>query len=110
MPKALFLVVLFGSASVLAVPLGAAPDLSGGIVNVPPTLVSVTLGSSSLTPTAGTTTSFVTTIVVSDLNGYNDISSVLVTILKPDGSTVHAAAAAASFSSGSGVQATYTKT
>ncbi|MEA3203717.1 MAG: hypothetical protein QOI63_1396 [Thermoplasmata archaeon] len=109
-PKTLLLALLFGSASVLAAPMGAAPDLSGGVVNVPPTLVSVTLGSSSLTPTAGTTTSLVTTIVVSDLNGFNDISSVLVTILKPDGTTVHVAAAAASFVSGSGVQATYTKT
>lgn len=66
------------------------------ITNLAPTVVSVTLPS-SLTPTAGTTTSASTTVVVSDLNGYNDISSVTVEVLKSDGSTTHIASAAATF-------------
>lgn len=95
---------LLGAAVVPAV----AVDITGGVANVAPTLVSLTLGSTSLTPTAGTTTSLSVTTVVSDLNGYNDVAGVQVSILKPDGS-VHLAAAAATFSSGTGVQATYTK-
>ena len=100
---------LLSTAALAATPLGAAPDLTGGITNLAPTVVSVTLGAASVTPTAGTTTSLSTTIVVSDLNGYNDVTGVTVAIVKPDGSTVHQAASAASFSSGTGVQATYTK-
>jgi len=96
-------------------PQAAATDLTGGITNVAPTITSVTLSSSSLTPTAGTTTSLTVTVVAADLNGFADIGSgvtnaVTVGILKPDGSTVQVAQSAATFSSGSGVSATYTKT
>ncbi|MFO1533858.1 MAG: hypothetical protein ABR562_09255, partial [Thermoplasmatota archaeon] len=101
--------------SLLAAPAAVATDLTGGVANVAPTLTSVNLSSSSLTPTAGTTTSFTATIVAADLNGFADIGSgvtnaVTVGILKPDGSTVQVAQSAATFVSGSGISATYTKT
>ena len=90
------------------VPATQAVDLTAGLLNVAPAVVSVTLP--TVTPTAGTTTDVATTIVVSDANGYNDVSSVEVTVLKPDGSTVHVAAASATFSSGLALEATYTYT
>jgi len=79
---------------------------------VPPTVTSVTLTgltSGALSPVAGTTATFTATVVVGDLDGFADISTVTVGILKPDGVTVHLAQAAATFSSGSGNSATYTK-
>jgi hypothetical protein len=97
----------------LATPLlgtALALDLTGGIVNLVPTIVSVTLSSSSLTPVAGTTTPLTVTVIAADGNGFNDISSVTVQVLKPDGTTSHIAAGAASFSSGSALQATFART
>lgn len=79
------------------------------VTNVAPVVVSVSLPGSA-TPTAGTTTSVSTTIVVQDINGYNDISSVTLEVLKPDGSTTHIASSAATFSSSlNTTDAQYTK-
>ena len=102
-------------ALAFAAPSAAATDLTGGVPNLAPTITSVDLSSSSLAPTAGTTTALTVTVVAADLNGFADIGSgvanaVTIGILKPDGSTVHVAQSAATFSSGSGVSATYTKT
>jgi len=94
-------------------PAASAVNLSAGITNVAPTIVSITLGglsSGTLSPTSGTTSSLTATVVAADTNGFNDITGVTVGIIKPDGTTVHVAQAAASFSSGSLLQATYTKT
>jgi hypothetical protein len=108
--SALLLSSILAASSLALLPSGAAPDLTGGVTNLAPVVTSVTLGSGALTPTAGSTTNLVTTIIVADDNGYNDITGVTVAILRPDGSTVHQAATAATFSSGSGLQATYVKT
>jgi len=105
--------VLTSLASVALLLLVAAPaiqatDITGGVANLAPTITSIALSSNSLSPTAGTTTTLTTTIVAADLNGYNDIATVTVTILKPDGSTVHTSGAA-SFVSGTGTSATYSR-
>lgn len=92
----------------LALPPAGAQGSEVNVTNVAPTVVSVTLPG-SVTPTAGSTTSTTTTIVVSDLNGYNDISTVTVEVLKPDGATTHIAAAAATLSASlNTTDATYT--
>lgn len=104
-------------AALLLLGLAAAPavhgvDLGAGILNVAPTILSISLSgltSGTLTPSAGTTASITATVVAVDTNGFADISGVTVGIIKPDGSTVHLAQSAASFSSGSLLQATYTK-
>ncbi|MCA1810452.1 MAG: hypothetical protein LC623_00370, partial [Halobacteriales archaeon] len=101
----------------LALPLAVAPtagavDLSASIVNVAPTIVSITLSgltSGSLTPVAGGSATVTATVVAADINGFNDISGVTVGIIRPDGTTVHLAQAAGTFSSGSLLEATYTK-
>src|ERR1051325_8178059 len=99
------------SAALAGLPVANATDLSGGGLNLAPTITSVTLSTTSATPTAGTPTSLTATIVAADGNGYSDIPSngVQVTILNPDGST-KTAASAASFVSGSALSATFTKT
>lgn len=102
-------------AAVAAAPSVGAVAVSAGIVNVAPTIVSITLSgltAGTLTPVSGTTASFTATVVAADTNGFNDISSVTVGIIKPDGSTVQLAESAATFvsSGGAGLQATYTKT
>lgn len=94
--------------TMVAAPSIQAQDLSGGVLNLAPTITSVTLGSSALSPTAGTTTALLVTVVAADLNGYNDIATVTVSILKPDGTTVHTSGAA-SLQSGSGTSATFTR-
>ncbi|HEV8358979.1 MAG TPA: hypothetical protein VGR28_00845 [Candidatus Thermoplasmatota archaeon] len=91
-----------------ALPTASGTDSLVNVGNVAPLVVSVTLPGSSVSPTAGSTTAVATTIVVSDANGYNDISSVAVLVLKPDGSTTHVASAAATFDTGSALTATYT--
>lgn len=103
----------------LVLPLAVAPsvgavDLSASITNVAPTIISITLAgltSGTLTPVAGSTATVTATVVAADLNGFNDISGVTVGIIKPDGSTVHLAQAAGTFtgSGGAGLQATFTK-
>ena len=98
---------LFGLVAFTA-PAALSTDLTGGVANLAPTITSVTLGSSALTPTAGSTTALTVTVVAADANGYNDIASVTVSILKPDGTTVHTSGAA-SLTSGSGTSATYTR-
>ena len=105
---------VFAATALFGLLLLASPS-SVGLGNIAPTITTVTLSSSSLTPTAGTTTSFTVTVVAADLNGFADIGSgvpgaVTVGILKPDGSTVHVVQSAATFSSGSGFSVTYTKT
>lgn len=94
----------------IALPIASATDITTQVGNVAPVVTSVTLPGSSINPTAGTTTSVATTIVITDLNGYNDIASVTLEVLKPDGSTTHIAASAATFSSGALTEGTYTKT
>lgn len=103
------LLLLVAVAAGLGAPVAMAADVTTQVSNVAPTVTSVTLPGSSINPTAGTTTGVSTTIVVDDLNGYNDIASVTLEVLKPDGSTTHIAASAATFSSGSLTTATYTK-
>lgn len=107
---AIAILVLTTLAATPLVSVASAVDLTGGIVNLTPSLVSVTLSSSSLTPTAGTTTTLTVTVIAADGNGFNDISGITVEILKPDGTTSHIAAAAATFSSGNALQATYART
>lgn len=85
-----------------------AQDLTGGVVNLAPSITSVTLGSTALTPTAGSTTALTVTVIAADGNGYNDIATVTVSILKPDGTTVHTSGTA-TLQSGSGTSATYTR-
>jgi hypothetical protein len=105
-------VLLLGLA--LAPPAGAV-DLGAGIINVAPAILSITLSGAglsggTLTPSSGTTASITATVVATDTNGFADITGVTVGIVKPDGTTVHVAQAAATFSSGSLLSATYTKT
>jgi hypothetical protein len=103
------IIVLAGLCVLAAASAGMALDGSVNVANVAPVVVSVTLPGASIDPTAGTTTSVSTTIVVTDANGYNDVSSVTLEVLKPDGTT-HVAASAAAFDSGSLTSATYKKT
>lgn len=91
----------------LGLPTGVGTGGEVQVPNVAPTIVSVTVAA-SINPTAGTTTAVSTTIVASDANGYADLSSVTVLVLKPDGSTTHVASTAATFSSGTALQGTYT--
>jgi hypothetical protein len=109
------------AASLLFVLLCLAPAASADVVvtasigNVAPVVVSITLSGASLSggvlaPTAGTTSSITATVVASDTNGGSDISGITVGIIKPDGSTVQIAQAAATLSSTNGLLATYTKT
>lgn len=94
-------------------PAAGAVDLGAGITNVAPVILSITLSglsSGTLTPSSGTTASLTATVVATDTNGFADITGITVGIVKPDGSTVHVAQGAASFSSGSLLSATYTKT
>lgn len=95
------------------VPPAGAIDLGVGISNVAPVILSISLSglnSGTLTPSSGGTASVTATVVATDTNGFTDISGVTVGIVKPDGSTVHVAQSAATFSSGSLLSATYTKT
>ena len=95
-----------------ALPVGAI-DLGADLLNVAPTILSISLSgltSGTLTPSSGTTASVTATVIAEDTNGFADISGVTVGIIKPDGTTVHLAQAAGSFSSGSLLSATYTKT
>lgn len=86
----------------------AAVDTELNVTNAAPIVESVTLSTSSITPSAGSTTSVSPTLVVSDVNGCSDIDNVKVTVLKPD-DTVHVAEAAATYQSCSaGTAATYT--
>ncbi|MFA5945208.1 MAG: spore coat protein U domain-containing protein [Candidatus Thermoplasmatota archaeon] len=99
--------------TVAAAPSVAAVDLGADLLNVAPTILSISLSgltSGTLTPSSGTTASVTATVVAVDTNGFADITGVTVGIIKPDGSTIHLAQAAASFSSGSLLSATYTKT
>lgn len=111
----LFLALMLTLPLVALAPVASAVNLSAGITNVAPTIVSISLSgltSGTLTPVAGSTATVTATVVAADANGFNDIASVTVGIIKPDGSTVHLAQAAATFvsSGGAGLQATYTKT
>lgn len=79
------------------------------ISNTAPVVLSVSLPS-SVSPTAGSTTSVSTSIVIEDLNGCSDVQYVNLTVLKPDGTT-HISSSEATYSSCSdGTNATYTKT
>lgn len=102
--------ILLAFVAVAAAGLPAsAGDLGVDVANSPPVVTSVTLPS-TVTPTAGATTSVSTTVVVTDLNGHNDVTSVAVEILKPDSSTTHVASASATRTSASATSATYTRT
>lgn len=92
--------------ALLGVPASQSVDVGGGITNVAPTLSSVTIGA-SFDPTAGTTTSIPVTIIVSDANGCNDISSVTGTVYLNDGTTVHIASASATRTACVALLATY---
>lgn len=110
--------LLAGAASLVLLLVALAPsaagvDVTATIGNVAPVVVSITLSGltgGALSPTAGTTSSLTATVVASDVNGAADVDEIAVGITKPDGSTVHVAESAASFSSNSGLLATYTKT
>src|SRR5688572_30307951 len=108
-------------AGLALAPAVGAVDLDAGILNVAPVILSISLSglsSGTLTPSSGTTASFTATVVATDLNGFNDLvvhtgcsgAGVVVGIYKPDGTTVHVAQSAASYSTGSLLAATYTKT
>lgn len=79
------------------------------VANVAPVVASVTLPA-TVEPTAGGTTSVSVTIVAEDANGANDIASVRVEVLRPNGATTHVPAAAASLASATGVRGTFTYT
>jgi hypothetical protein len=107
-------------AGLAAVPPSGAVDLGGTIVNVAPVIFSISLSglsSGTLTPSSGTTATVTATVVATDTNGFQDLvagtgcsgAGITVGIIKPDGTTVHLAQAAATFSSGSALAATYTK-
>lgn len=86
-----------------------AADTTVTVANSAPTVTSVSLPGSAISPTSGSTTTVASTIVVEDLNGCSDLFGVTLQVLKPDGSTSHFAASAATYSSCSaGVAATYT--
>ena len=100
-------------AGLALAPAAGAVDLGAGITNVAPVILSISLSgltSGTLTPSSGTTASVTATVVATDTNGFTDITGVTVGIIKPDGSTIHVSQGAASFSSGSLLSATYTKT
>ena len=100
-------------AGLALAPAVGAVDLGAGIINVAPAILSISLSglsSGTLTPSSGTTASITATVVATDTNGFADITGITVGIVKPDGSTVHVAQDDATFSSGSLLSATYTKT
>src|SRR5260221_11910984 len=73
-------------------PAASAVDLSAGITNVAPTIVSISLSGltgGTLTPPAGGTATVTATVIAADANGFSDISSVTVGIVNPDGTTGH---------------------
>lgn len=88
------------------VPTAGAVDVGADLVNLAPTLSTVTVAS-SVTPTAGSAKAVSVSITATDLNGYNDVTGVTVEVQKPDGS-VHIASASATFQSGLTTSATYT--
>lgn len=90
-------------------PAAFATDASAAVDNEAPTVDSVSLDA-TFAPSAGTTTAVAVTITVSDGNGYQDISSVDVTVYKPDGTLHVASAAATSNADGSGTTQTYSYT
>lgn len=90
------------------VPALAAPS-QANVNNRSPTVVSMSV-SGTVNPTSGTTTSVPVTVVFEDRNGHNDMNSVTMTVYKSDNTTVHVASAAATKTSGSGRQGTYSYT
>ena len=77
------------------------------ITNVAPVVASAALPSDTVSPTAGGTTNVTATIVVTDLNGCNDLSKVEAEVLTPT-DAVHVARAAATYvSCADGSAATY---
>lgn len=96
------------SAFLIAIPSHAQLDTELDISNVAPVVEDVTLPSSTISPSAGSTTSVTSTILVTDTNGCSDIDTVQVTVWKPD-ETVHIAESAATYEGCTlGVTATYT--
>lgn len=93
---------------VLSGPLALAQiDVDGVLPNVAPTVTDVSVAATVL-PTAGSTTAVPVTVTVTDTNGFQDLATVTVTVFKPDGTTVHVAAATAtSNNDGSGATVTY---
>jgi hypothetical protein len=91
----------------MALPLAAATPANVVVNNHAPSVTSVDLPA-SVAPTSGSTTSVTVNSTIRDGNGYNDINSVTVTVYKPDNSTVHVAASAATQASGNGKDASYT--
>ena len=86
------------------------------INNKVPTIESVTLTPDNdpgisgvqINPTAGTVTVVSASIQAKDNNGYNDISTVVVVVYKPDGTTVHVSSGSATLDSGTGTNSTWT--
>lgn len=84
-----------------------AQDTSVTVANVAPVVTSVTLPTDAVLPTAGGTTNVTTTVVVTDLNGCNDVARVAVEIRRPDNATHRPSADAAYISCAAGTAATY---
>lgn len=78
------------------------------VVNAAPVVTSAALPSTTVLPTSGGTTTVTATIVVTDLNGCNDLSSVVAEVLKPSGAAHVASASATYVSCAAGTAATYT--
>ncbi|HET6405154.1 MAG TPA: hypothetical protein VFH78_10940 [Candidatus Thermoplasmatota archaeon] len=95
-------------AALLLVPatvLGATTSIT--ITNAAPTVTSAALPSTSVSPTAGGVTNVTATLVITDLNGCNDLASVVAEVRTPGGA-VHTASSAASYvSCSAGTAATY---
>jgi hypothetical protein len=111
----LFLTLMMALPLVALAPAASAVELESSIANVAPAVVSISLAgltSGTLVPVAGGTATLTATVVASDANGFNDITSVTVGIIKPDGTSVHVAQGAGTFtgSGGGGLQSTYTRT
>lgn len=97
----LLAMLLFVPATVL----GATTSVT--VLNAAPTVTSAALPSATVLPTSGANTSVTATIVVTDLNGCNDLSSVQAEVLTPAGATHVAPAAATYVSCDAGTAATY---
>lgn len=94
--------------AVAVAPVGSAQLPASAVIgNAIPVVQGIDVAS-TVNPTAGGTTTVPLNVTASDSNGFQDLVSVTVTVLKPDGSTVHiAASSAASNGDGSGVAQTY---
>lgn len=93
---------------VAAGPAALALDSSVDVRNVAPRIKSASIAPFS--PLAWTNVSVPVSVVVTDANGHTDIAGVSVTILRPDGSTVHIPTGAATRVVASGTESTWTYT